>query len=96
MGSNMMENFEVVVIKVRRDQDGLSTATSPDLAGVCVVHEHKDRIVEDLPDIVRLWYKRHRGIDVEPFLGKSRDYDDTSSFPMFTVRAEIAAQALAR
>lgn len=68
----MYENFEVVVFKVRRDADGLYTATSPDLAGVCVVHRDKDRIIEDMPNIVRLWYRRNRGIEVEPFCGMRR------------------------
>lgn len=92
----MTKNYEVVVIKIRRDRDGFYTATSPDLAGVCIVHADMDRIVKDLPNIVRVWFKRNRGIDVEAFLGTGRDFDDTSSFPMCAVRAEIAAQALAR
>lgn len=92
----MSENYEVVVIKVRRDRDGLYMATSEDLAGVCIVHASKDRIIEDIPNVVRLWYRRHKGVEVEPFWGKTQDRDDTSSVPLFMVPAEIAAQALAR
>ena len=88
--------YEVVVFKLRRDADGLFTATSPDLEGVCVVHRDRDRIIEDMPNIVRLWYRSNRGIEVEPFWGASRDKDDTASIPMLTVPAEVAAQALAR
>jgi hypothetical protein len=92
----MNEKCEIVVFKVRRDADGLFTATSPDLAGLCVVHSDIERIIEDMPNIVRLWYKRHRGIDIEPFFGPRKDFDDTTSFPVFPMPAEIAAQALAR
>ena len=92
----MEKDFEVIVFHVRRDQDGLYTATSPDLAGVCVVHRDRELIIDDMPNIVRLWYKRHRGIEVEPFWGTRRDTDDTFAVPMFTLRAEIAAQALNR
>ncbi len=91
-----MVDYEVVVIKIRHDEKGLYTATSPDLAGVCIVHRDKDRIIEDIPNIVRLWYRRNRGIEVESFWGATRDLDGTSAIPMFTVRAEIAAQALCR
>jgi hypothetical protein len=90
-----MENYEIIVFNVRRDADGLYTATSPHLSGVCVVHRNKDRIIEDMPNIVRVWYRRHRGIEVEAFVGPSKDFDDVSAFPMFAVPAEIAAQALA-
>jgi hypothetical protein len=91
----MEKNFDIVVFNVRRDADGLFTATSPHLAGVCVVHRDRDRIIEDMPNIVRLWYRKNRGVEVEPFWGTSRDFDGTSAFPMFTVPAEIAARALA-
>ena len=92
----MEKEYEVILIKLRRDSDGLYTATSPDLAGVCVVHPSREAIIEDMPNIVRLWYRRHRGIEVEPFWGKARDMDGDSNFPIFTIPAEIAAQQLAR
>jgi hypothetical protein len=49
-----------------------------------------------MPNIVRLWYKRHRGIDVEPFWGTPKDFDETSVHPFFMMPAEIAAEALNR
>jgi len=49
-----------------------------------------------MPNIVRLWFKKNRGLDVEPFWGERREFDDISAFPMITVPAEVAAQALAR
>jgi hypothetical protein len=90
------ENCEIVVIKIQKGADGLFTATSSDLTGVCVVHRDKDRIIEDIPNIVRLWYRRHRGIEIEPFRGAQKDYDDISAFPVFPMPAQIAAQALER
>ena len=92
----MNDKCEVVVFEIRRDPDGLYTATSQALAGMCVVHRDKERIIEDMPNIVRLWFKKNRGLDVEPFWGERREFDDISAFPMITVPAEVAAQALAR
>ena len=92
----MKRDYEIVVFNVSRDADGLYTATSPHLDGVCVVHRDRAKIIEDMPNIVRLWYRRHRGIEVESFWGESRDVDDQSAVPMFTIPAEIAAQHLGR
>ena len=92
----MKRDYELVLFNITRDNDGLYTATSPDLSGVCVVHRDRARIVEDMPNIVRLWYRRHRGMEVEAFVGTSRGMDGQSSVPMFTIPAEIAAQQLAR
>jgi hypothetical protein len=87
---------EIVVFKIRRGSDGLYTATSPDLSGVCVVHRDMARIIEDVPNIVRRWFERHRGMQVEPFLGPRQDHGDVTAFPVYAVPAEIAAQAMAR
>ena len=62
-----MVNEPCVVVKIRREADGLFVATSPELAGVCVVSADLEAIIEDLPAIVRLWYRSHHGIDIEPF-----------------------------
>ena len=59
-----MTLMDIVVFNVSRDADGLYTATSPHLDGVCVVHRDRAKIIEDLPNIVRLWYRRH-GQDVD-------------------------------
>jgi hypothetical protein len=91
----MQSDYEIVIFHVTHEGD-LYTATSPQLAGVCVVHRDRDRIIEDMPNIVRLWYRRNRGLEVEPFSGTLRDIDGMSAVPMFTLPAAIAAQALAR
>ncbi len=93
---NDMQQFDIVVFEVRRDADGLYMATSPQLTGVSVVHRDEDRIIADMPNIVQLWYRRHRGIEVEVFWGKRHDTDHLSEFPVIPVPAEIAAQAMAR
>ena len=92
----MEKDYEIVLIKLRRDRDGLYMATSPDLAGVCVVHRDRDAIIDDIPNIVKLWYRRNRGIEVEPFGGATRDIDGGSDIPFLTIPAEIAAQELGR
>jgi hypothetical protein len=91
----MERDFEIVIFNVTHE-DGVYTATSPQLTGVCVVHRDKNRIIEDMPNIVRLWYKRNRRMDVEAFLGPSREFDESSAFPMLTLPAELAARELAR
>jgi len=66
------------------------------MAGVCVVHRDRDRIVEDMPNIVRLWYRRNRGIEVEVFSGAPRQEDDTYSIPAMAMPSAVAAQQLGR
>ncbi len=92
----MKKDYEIIVFNVSHDVDGLYTATSPHLAGVCVVHRDRAKIIEDMPNVVRLWYRRNRGIDVETFWGTARDMDGHDAVPMFTIPAEIAAQQLGR
>jgi len=91
-----MNNYEIVVFEVRRDADGLYTATSQQLAGVCVAHRDVDRIVDDMSNIITLWFKRNRGVDVQVFQGPRECGDDILAIPMIPVPVEIAAQALAR
>ena len=64
------QQFEIVVVDLRQDDTGLYTATSRHMAGVCVVHRDRVAIIDDMPDIVRLWFKRNRGMDVEVFWGE--------------------------
>jgi hypothetical protein len=94
--SGQSGQFEIVVVDLRQDADGLYTATSRHLAGMCVVHRDRDAIKGDMPDIVRHWYKRNRGIEVEVFWGEERQSDGTTSIPAMTVPVEVAAQALGR
>jgi len=89
------QQFEIVVVDLRQDADGLYTATSRHMAGVCVVHRDCKAIIDDMQDVVRHWYRRHRGIDVEVFWGEQRETDGTLSIPAMTVPVEVAAQALA-
>ena len=92
----MDKGCEVIVFKVRRESDGLYTATSPQLTGVFVSHRDLDRIVEDMPNIIQLWFKRHRNVAVEVLTGRVQRDDDTTSYLVGSVPVEIAAQALAR
>ena len=92
----MQDQHGIVVLKVILDKDGLYTATSPQLAGVCVSHRDLGAIFEDVPNIMRLWFKRNRGIDIEVFQGPVIQDDHSHTVLMNTVPAEIAAQALGR
>jgi hypothetical protein len=91
----MNTGCEVIVFKVHREADGLYTATSPQLAGVFVSHRDLDKIVEDMPNVIQLWFKRHKNVAVEVLTGRPCKVDDTISYLVGTVPAEIAAQALA-
>lgn len=90
----MSGDFEIVIFNLKREDDGLYTATSPQLAGVCVVHRDRDRIVEDMPNIVRLWYRRHREMDVEVFWGQETEFNNSFSIPTVAIPAQIAARAM--
>ena len=92
----MNDQCKVVVFEVRQDADGLYTATSPHLAGVFVAHRDLNKIVEDMPNIVQLWFKSHQNLDVEVATMPPRSYEGGTSYPIVPVPAEIAAQALAR
>jgi hypothetical protein len=92
----MNAGCEVIVFRVHRETDGLYTATSPQLTGVFVSHRNLDSIVEDMPNIIRRWFRRHRNIEVEVLMGRTTQADDTTSYLIGTVPAEIADQALRR
>ena len=91
----MINGYEVIVFKVHREPDGLYTATSPQLAGVFVAHRNLEKIVDDMPNIIQLWFKRHKNIAVEVLRGRSSTIDDTTAYLVGTVPAEVAAKALA-
>jgi hypothetical protein len=92
----MQDKLGIVVLNVLQDSDGLYTATSPQLAGVCVSHRDLDRILADVPNIMRLWFKRNKGLDIAVFRGPMVHSDHRHAIPLIPVPAEIAAQALAR
>jgi len=91
-----MDKYGIVVLEVIQDRDGLYTATSPQLTGVFVAHRDLDKILDDVPNIMRLWFKRHKGEDIEVFKGPTQHSDGNQRISMVPVPVEIAAQALAR
>ena len=94
-GEHMTEQG-IVVVKITRDETGLYTAVSDDLVGVFVAHRNRDLIVEDMPNIIRQWFRRNRGMDVTVFHGPTEHVDDSWKLTHYPVPAEIAAAALAR
>jgi hypothetical protein len=91
----MAENG-IIAVQIRRSRTGLFTATSETLEGVYVAHRDLTKIVADLPNIIRHWFKTHRKEDVVVFTAPAEQSDDMTSVLAKTVPAEIAAQAIAR
>lgn len=89
-------SWDFVRFEVSKSHDGLYTATSPELSGVFIAHRELSKIVDDLPNIIKLWFKTNRDQIVEVFQGPIREHDDSLSVQAIPVPAEIAAQALAR
>jgi hypothetical protein len=88
--NTMNTGCEVIVFRVHREADGSYSATSPQFS-----HRDLDRIVEDMPNIIQLWFRRHKNVAVEVLTGRASTIDDTTSYLVGTVPAEIAAKALA-
>lgn len=92
----MAANWNFIRINVRRHADGLFMATSPDLAGVYVAHRDLTRILDDMPEIIKLWYRKTEKREVEVFQQPIKQMDDDFSIQAISVPAEVAAAALRR
>jgi len=92
----MNDKYGIVVLEIRQSADGLYTATSSDLEGVFIAHREFDKIVEDVPEVMRMWFKRNKNMDIEVFLRPPHRTDGTHTISAVPVPAEIAAQALQR
>jgi hypothetical protein len=92
----MKDEHDIIVVTVTRHEDGLFTAQSADLAGVYMAHREIEKILEDIPNVIRLWFRRHRHMEVEVFQGPLQKTDDSIAIPALPIPAEIAARALAR
>lgn len=91
-----MADIEFVSIEIHRHSDGLFMACSPELTGVCVTHRDLALIKEDIPNIVKLWYKRQRGSDVEVYLQPATNVDGHYSVNLVSIPAHMAAEQLGR
>jgi hypothetical protein len=80
---------------VRQSETGLYTATSDALEGVFVAHRDLQAIVDDMPGIIRQWFKTRRNEDVTVFNGPITPLDGGVSIPAIPVLAEIAAKQIA-
>jgi len=61
------EDFTIVRVRVERNGTGLYMATSPDISGIYVAHRDLNAIYADMPNVIRLWFKRAEGRDVRVF-----------------------------
>jgi hypothetical protein len=92
----MTQEDEIIVVKISRDDAGLYHASSAQLAGVFVSHRELDKIVDDMPEVIRQWYWRHRHMDVEVFQAKPHQTDREYAIAAMAIPAKIAAEAIGR
>jgi len=90
----MFDKSNIVVLRIALGKSGLYTATSPQLDGVFLAHRNLNAIFEDMPNVIKLWFKSHRDIDVEVFQGPVNREDGHVSMSMIPIPAKIAAEAL--
>lgn len=92
-------DYQIIRVKLERSDSGLFFATSPDLSGVCVSHRDIHAIHDDIPNIIKLWFKTHKNIDVQVFNEPLPDSwaQEVDSFEWKTIAlpAEVAAAAMA-
>lgn len=93
-GTDMIDKSGIVVLDIRRETSGLFIATSSQLDGVYLAHRNLDAILDDVPQVVKLWFKSNKNADVEVFCGPLTQYDGSAAVPMIPIPAEIAASAL--
>jgi hypothetical protein len=82
---------ELIRIRIERSADGLYCATSPDLTGICLTHRNIAAIYDDMPNVIRLWYKSNRGADVEVMQAPLPAENDGFDWKSVAIPAEIAA-----
>lgn len=87
---------QVAIFEIVQDHSGMYTASSSDFPGVCICHHDVDAIIDDIPNVMKLWFRRIKNMDIEVFHGAIQRTDHTSKLPVIPVPAEIAAAALAR
>jgi len=59
--------MRVVRVRVDRHKRGLFMATSPDISGIFLAHRDLNAILADIPNVIRLWFKRHHNLEVRVF-----------------------------
>jgi hypothetical protein len=89
----MKDSLDIITIKLSKSATGLFSATSEALDGVYMAHRDLTKIVADLPEVVKRWFKVHKNEDVTVFVSP---LDGETTIGAIPVPAQIAAQALAR
>ena len=64
----MSDAIRIVRVQIEESPSGLLVATSRDLPGMVVAHREFQRIVDDLPAVIKLIFKRRHGLDMEVHL----------------------------
>lgn len=84
------EDIRVIRIRIDRHQRGLFMATSPDISGLYLAHRDLNAILADIPNIVRLWFRRRYNLDVRVFQEAIPHEAHTIDVTALAMRPEIA------
>jgi hypothetical protein len=85
------DDIGVVRIRVQKSRRGLFMATSPDISGLYVAHRDLNAIFADMPNVIRAWFKRTRGMDVRVFQEQIEHDHGAFNITALTMPAHIAA-----
>lgn len=93
---DMEQIVRIVRIQMEQSETGLFKAWSEDLPGLLVTHRDLAAIKADLPNIIKIMFKRRHGLDVEVLEAMPQKCVDTSPrvFPDWVaIPAHIAHEA---
>ena len=77
-------------------QDGWHVATSKDLPGFVLAHQDRDKLIEDVPDAVRLLYSKRHNVDCQVVESEYGDPSRARTRPpclLFPQGFDLSAQA---
>jgi hypothetical protein len=84
------DDIGTIRVFVLRNRRGLFVATSPDIVGLNVTHRDVNAILADMPNIIRVWLKRTRGLDVRVFQETVEDSTESFNITALTMPAAVA------
>jgi hypothetical protein len=88
------DDITIVRVHVERNCTGLFMATSPDISGIYVAHRDLNAIYADMPNVIRLWFKRVEGRDVRVFQEGAPELGAESAWNAMAMPVEIADACL--
>lgn len=85
------DEIGIVRVRIERNRKGLYMATSPDITGLHVAHRDLNAILADLPNVIRLWFRRAHNVEVRVFQEAVQHADDGFDVTALTMPAHVAA-----